>query len=186
MYDVPDNLTRLAFYGNPYIDCPNGELLKESWLTEGNVTANFICPKCGVKQQIEVSRRVPSLYLKSHVHLCQCTEGELHTCQYCGTEPRNSGLVVKTTFEKNGRKAIRTSFSNGKSVVRSQTKENSLQSIERGTAVDKQTGKRKEIASSLTSSCQESCNKVKQEIILNKGKQLQNYMQRQEAQRSKK
>ncbi len=48
------------------------------------------------------------------------------TYTYCGFEPRESNVMTKIVFEKNGRKAVRIQHTNGKSHVRSMTKENLL------------------------------------------------------------
>lgn len=73
---------------------------------------------------------------------------------YSGFEPRKLGIMTKTVFEKNGRKGIQVTHSNGKQSYRSQSRENYL--LGKGTK------------SVLTKGCQEASNKVKEKMVRQK------------------
>ena len=79
------------------------------------------------------------------------------TFRYAGFEPHELGMMLKSTFEKNGRKAVRTYHSNGKQSVRSMTKDNYL----KGRGSD----------SALTKGCVEASTKAKAEILQSRYKE---------------
>lgn len=155
---------------DPFIGCSEDQLLAENWLTKGTTTVNYKCRNCESIHQIDVSRRVPDQVLKAHTIFCDCQDNT--SCTYNGTEPRKIGLMTKTTFEKNGRIGIKTNFSNGKSSVRSMTKENTMNG--------------KGHSSVLTPAFQEKVNKDKLKAVIYKEKQLGNELKKQSALRRKK
>ncbi|RLA62971.1 MAG: hypothetical protein DRQ88_13040 [Epsilonproteobacteria bacterium] len=67
---------------------------------------------------------------------------------YAGFEPTPMGGMVKTTFDKNGRKAIRLRYGDGSQEIRSATKDRYMN-----------TGNDKSV---LTKPCSDAANKVKQ------------------------
>jgi hypothetical protein len=73
---------------------------------------------------------------------------------YAGFEPRKLGMMMKTTFEKNGRKAVRIKHGNGTQAVRSMSRDNYL----KGKGTD----------SVLTKGCREASAKKKEEIVRQK------------------
>jgi hypothetical protein len=95
-------------------------------------------------------------------------DGELLQYEYAGFEPIEVGLVTKVVFEKNGRKGIRIKDQNGKTTIRSMTRENLLKGKGVKVTGDKldhkgnKTGKKSyEVESTLTKACREESNKVK-------------------------
>ncbi len=162
---------QLATHSDPFIGCPEKELLKENWLTDDMSVANYICPDCGAKHQVEISRRVPDQRVREYRLLCPCSEVP-STCKYDGLNSRKVNIMYKTTFEKNGRKAVKTQFANGKSFIRSQTKENAMNG--------------KSHKSVLTSGHQEAVNKEKHKNMVDKEKQMKAYVQQQNANKGKK
>ena len=102
--------------------------------------------------------------------------------EYAGFEPIRMGGMTKVTFEKNGRKAVRIDLGNGKTVVRSMTRENLMKG--QGIRI---TGKKRdnkgeltkkltfEIDSSLTKGCQEASTKETAKRVNNQMNSLKNY-----------
>jgi len=73
---------------------------------------------------------------------------------YAGFLPNKLSIMTKITFEKNGRKGLKVTNSNGKHWVRSMSKENYMN------------GKGTE--SVLTNGCREASNKVKEKMVRKK------------------
>lgn len=119
------------------------------WLKEGTCTYNFKCPKCGAITQIEENRTVDSDAVRNYS--VECPDCSYEECDYAGFEPRQLGGMTKTVFEKNGRVGVRTKFGDGKSVIRSKTKENVL--------------KGKGTQSVLTKGCRDASDKARKEIV---------------------
>ena len=136
------------------------DLLKENWLTRDDSLVNYHCDQCEKTIQYPISKRVPDEVKQSYIQLCACG-GEYY---YKNTESTKISMMVKTTFEKNGRPAVRTTFANGSSIVRSQTKENAL--------------KGKGTKSVLTRPHQESVDKEKDIIVRNQAEQVHKYMEK--------
>jgi len=152
------------------LGCPESDLLKLNWLTEGDKVLNYECPTCLQQHQVKVLRRVPDEYIKNaYVHHCDCDNHS--ACTYKGTTPQKLGLVTKTTFEKNGRKAIRTHFDDGRTAIRSQTKENVL--------------KGKGTKSVYTKAYQEHVNKEAHQKVVRHERMLGNEIERLNARRKK-
>lgn len=101
--------------------------------------------------------------------------GEVVNFAYAGFHPHKVNIMYKTTFEKNGRKGVRVNTGDGKSHVRSMTREN----LYKGKGVNETGMKRDakgeltgeksyEVDSALTKGCQEASNKAKAEIFRNR------------------
>lgn len=98
---------------------------------------------------------------------------------YAGFEPRQLGIMTKTTFEKNGRKGVRINHGDGKSTTRSMTRENLLKGKgvkvtgEKRDAQGNTTGQKAfEVESSLTKGCNEASVKAKGDILGNRLKHM--------------
>lgn len=159
--------------GDTLIGCPKQDLNKSLWLTEGNGIYNYECPECKQIHSIEISRRVPNQFIKDYKHPCTCTENGSTVCIYRGSEPRSINIMTKMTFEKNGRKGIRTTFADGSSSTRSQTKENALNG-------------KKNLNSVLTKGHQEAVDKATQTAVIQKERMLGNELKKLSADRRKK
>lgn len=95
--------------------------------------------------------------------------------EYAGFEPRQLGIMTKIVFEKNGRKAVRINHGDGKSVVRSMTRENLLkgkgikETGDKHDASGNKTGQKSyEVDSALTKGCKEASEKAKSQIFQNR------------------
>lgn len=105
----------------------------------------------------------------------ECSSGEVLVCPqtsykyvYAGFQPIKLGLATKIVFEKNGRKAVRMRDSDGKTTIRSMTRENYMKGKGVKVTGDKRdskgekTGQKSfEVQSSLTKGCREASNKAK-------------------------
>lgn len=172
MADSFEAIQELANNPDVHLGLTEEHLLEENWLTKDLATVNFKCRECGEVHQAELSRRIPDDHLRKHKMLCPCGKDTLYPCDYSGIEPRSTGMMVKITFEKNGRKAIRTQFANGKTTCRSQTKENHM--IGKGTK------------SALTPRYQEEMNRQTEIKVRQKENDLKKQFQKMEHDRRKK
>ena len=119
--------------------------------------------------------------------------GEKVTYEYAGFQPHKLNIMTKITFEKNGRKGVRVNHGEGKSTVRSMTRENLL----KGKGV-KETGYKRdakgeltgeksyEVDSALTKGCQEASNKAKAEIFHNRMQGFKNQVAKENAAKRRK
>ncbi len=95
--------------------------------------------------------------------------------EYAGFEPKELGIMTKIVFEKNGRKAVRINHGDGKTVVRSMTRENLMkgkgikETGDKHDASGNKTGQKSyEIDSALTKGCREASEKTKAQIFQNR------------------
>ncbi len=128
------------------------------WLNDLPCLYRFRCNKCGFSDLIEYKGSEDEDEIKTHKYDCdqaKC-DGQL---EFAGFEKRKLDIMVKTTFEKNGRVGVEVT--NGdKKYVRSMTKENYLN----GKGTD----------SVLTKGCKEQSEKAKKHIVYNKMQRWKN------------
>jgi hypothetical protein len=119
--------------------------------------------------------------------------GEKAKFEYSGFEPHKVNIMYKTTFEKNGRKGVRVSTGDGKSHVRSMTREN----LYKGEGVNETGMKRDakgeltgeksyEVDSALTKGCREASDKAKTEMLRSRLQGFKKQVSMQNAKRRKK
>lgn len=112
------------------------------------------------------------------------------TYTYNGFVPREHSIMTKIVFEKNGRKAVRIQHTNGKSHVRSMSKENFLnfkgvkKTEKKYDSKGNDTGKRRiEVESVLTKGAKEAAAKTTENVVQNKLKQMKDVIARSNARR---